>query len=763
MAQTMAPPTFVGRRDLIERLVRDFSDSRPSRNLIVGGPGYGKTALAAALVAVLGESIPRVTVHASEALRGVPFGALERLAPPGTAADARNAPTVLRALQLRLRAEAAAGGATPLVIVEDANALDEHSAAVLAQAAITAPSHLLLLARPTPDVPRPILTLWSDGLLERHQLPLLTHEEVHELCVKTLGGEIVSSAARILARESGGHPFALLALLDSERRLGRLARRHGVWIMTAEPTAPDPVLVKVVRSKIAADSVERPALEALSLAGSLPLPVLMEFADARTLDDLEAGGIISVEPNDRREAHLAHPLYSRVIRCSIPDSRRKKIRTRIIELTRPAPIAQRDLASWVVCALDSCAVVPDRWLLRAAVIANSTADPHTAARAAAAVRDADLIRPAAVQSARAHCALGRPDSAEWLLRTAESGPTDLAMQAEAVVLRAQIRLQSGADADEIQAMADAWSADVDRVVAAANGSGDHAVRGAELARVGAELLRLHARALQGDLDGGEDALRGIIASPAASQEARMVALAMLGDTLTATGRPDSAVPLTAEAMQILQRRGRRFLPYSEFVLSRHLIAVASSSRWSETDQLIADYLESAPPGLLQAGGIIHLAAGWVLIRQDSMRQAHAELRLAIEALRDSDADQLLPLALGLGAYAAAMSGQAEAATAYADGLLEVPYRAGAARHLIGAAHAAAARGAISGTPVHGAALHLLAVEAESKGLVAAQQMIHELIFRLGTIRCAIRETTAEPAGAVNLQGSEPAGTTSLRP
>jgi DNA-binding CsgD family transcriptional regulator len=731
MAQTMAPLTFVGRRDLIERLVKDFTGARPSRNLLVGGPGYGKTALAAALVAALGEDVPRVTVHASEALTGVPFGALERLTPPGTTADARNAPIVLRALQMRLREEALSSGATPLVIVEDANALDEHSAAALAQAAITSPSHLLLLARPTPDVPKPILTLWSDGLLERHQLPLLTPEDVHELCVKTLGGEIVSSAARILARESGGHPFALLALLDNERRLGRLAERGGVWVMTAEPTAPDPVLVKLLKSKIAADSVERPALEALSLAGSLPLPVLMEFGDAQVLDDLEAGGIISVEPNDRREARLAHPIYGRVIRRSIPQSRRKKTRTRILELTRPSPLAQRELAAWVVCALDSCAVVPDRWLLRAAVIANSSADPLTAARAAAAVRGGDLRGPAAVQSARAHFALGRPHSAEWLLRTAESGPTDLAMKAEAAVLRAQIRLQAGADPSELQVMADAWSADVDRTVAASNGSDDHAVRGAGLARLGAELLRLHARVLQGDLAGGEAALERIIVSPAANDEARMVALAMLGELLTVTARPDAAVPITAQAMRMLQDRGRRFLPYAEFVLARHLLAVANSSRWSETDEVIADYLEHAPSGLLQAGGIVHLAAGWVFIRRGSMRQAHDELRLAIEALRESDADQLLPLALGLGAYAAAMSGQAAAANAYADSFLEVPYRGSAARHLVGAAHAAAARGTISGLPAYGAALHLLAVEAEAKGLVAAQQVVHELIVGLG--------------------------------
>jgi DNA-binding NarL/FixJ family response regulator len=721
MTVTSQEAPLVGRSPLVDELVSAVGSRRGGGALVLGPAGYGKTALAGAL----GRQVGAIAVVGSPTLSSVPFGALAPLLPELSAADSRSLVAVLRALQARVREEASRSGAAPVIVVDDAHALDEHSAMVLSQMVTAGTAQLLLLARPGAGLSRALLALWRDGLLARHDLRLLTEEEAHALCVQRLDGDIVRTASHLLARASGGNPAWLLALLEAAERSAQLVRRNGTWILTESRLRPDAQLVDLIRLQTIGNEDERTVLEAVSLAEPVPLAALLESGRPAAVGALEAGGVLTIAADPQQLVRPALPLYGEVIRWSVPLGRSIDLRRTVVPHVDLEPPSAEDLVRAVNWALDCGAPVTDQQLLQASMLANRVFDAGSALRASAAIRDVTTSGAAGVQAAWAHFSIGDTATSQRVLDAAAPRAADPATAASAALLRAQILLRQGAAPVDLQEAADAWRASVRRIETARG----PASSAADSSRVGAELLTLHARHLDGDFEAGEPALHALIDHPAGTDETRMVARSLLGEALHATGRPESAATVTTESMRMLQRNGRILLPYSEFVIVRHVFALVDSGRWAAARETLAACLDDPLCDPRHLAGVHHVMEGWILVRQGLMRSALRELRVAIEGLRESDVDQLLPFALGLSAYAAAMSGDTVSAATYGDEFFDVPCTMSEHRRIIGAAHVAAARALTTDLSTHGVELSRLAVAAGEKGLLSAQQLVLELILR----------------------------------
>jgi predicted ATPase len=107
-------------------------------------------------------------------------------APGGEGLSREELPELLRRYG---RAIVEAAGGHPLVLfVDDAHFLDNGSATLVHQLALTRAATVLAAVRSGEPVPDPVVSLWKDGPAERIEVGVLDDAAVGELLVTVLGG-----------------------------------------------------------------------------------------------------------------------------------------------------------------------------------------------------------------------------------------------------------------------------------------------------------------------------------------------------------------------------------------------------------------------------------------------------------------------------------------------------------------------------------------------------------------------------------------------
>ncbi|HJU98466.1 MAG TPA: ATP-binding protein, partial [Jiangellaceae bacterium] len=153
--------------------------------LLAGQSGVGKTSLASLVGGDLesaGWTVVRVV--ASRTAATIPFGALAPLLTPG-AALGDGTPALVQA---RAGIASLAAGRPSLVVVDDAQWLDEASAVVLHQLVAQRDLTLLATSRTDEPAPEPVTALWKDGLVDRVDVAPLDDESVCDLLESALDG-----------------------------------------------------------------------------------------------------------------------------------------------------------------------------------------------------------------------------------------------------------------------------------------------------------------------------------------------------------------------------------------------------------------------------------------------------------------------------------------------------------------------------------------------------------------------------------------------
>ncbi|MFE9493974.1 LuxR C-terminal-related transcriptional regulator [Streptomyces collinus] len=290
-AKTLELPwPFTGRETELELVRRSSAAGRPG--VVVTGPvGCGKTRLITE--AVRGTDCVRVT--GTPESRGLPFAAFAHLL-PGTV-------SLHRAVHLL--------SGVRLLVVDDAQLLDEASAALVHQLAAHGSTRLVVAVTDGVPVPGAVSRLWTGELLPRVALEPLPREDTGRL-LATAGLEPLTTGR--LHRMCRGDLRLLRDLVAALRRSGGLTRvpECDEWAWRG----PVPVTA-TVRDRLApvldrAGAGERETLDRLAFAE--PLPLAWDELDLEVLERLEADGLIHVD--DLGSVTLAHPLHGPALRAT---------------------------------------------------------------------------------------------------------------------------------------------------------------------------------------------------------------------------------------------------------------------------------------------------------------------------------------------------------------------------------------------------------------------------------------------------------------
>ena len=734
--QAAAARPFVGRKAVLEAVLASLLRPGGHGAVVVADAGMGKSALAGFLAEQLDARFPVHRIHTSASLSQVPYGALAPMISDMDPLNADSPLAVMRSLLRRLYPdrERPDPAAAPLLIVDDADALDEATADLLAQLVSSAQIRILLLARRITEVPAGLSNQVWEGVLSRHELQPLTEDQVHELCVQVLGGPVLTSTSADLTLAAGGNPMLVLALLTETMRAGSLVARNGVWLLQEHMLPPEGRLGDLLRAQLSGlTRDERDALEIIALAEPLPAATAFDLGLHRAVDALTEAKLVKISTGPSRLLQPLHPLYGEVVRRLVPAARSARLRQRLLASGAAGGTAD-NLLRWVSWSLDCGAEGSDAELVEAAYRANNAFDSAAALRAAGAVKGPEHALAARVQAARACYQDGDGGSARDLLDGVTEAAADLTTLKMAVLIRVQLYLQEQSEVSGLSGIAADWLAGVDRIEA--GGTPDAEVTADIISsRRGGRLLGLMGRISDGELQPAEEELTEILADArqAGDEEAILVAEALLAEVFTATGRVRGSYALTQDALAVLDRGGHRFMSYYHFVLQRHLAALLWLGDWDSLQTAAQHGTAGVFGALVRVAGVVDLAVAVMHLRRDNPAAALTSLSAAVEGLRTHDDEGMLPLALALGAFVAASVGrpeQAEKLLAEGTGLRP---RGSAGYRLLSRGYSAGACSVLSMPRDAPKQLREFIDEAVQAGFIAVELELRILALMLGDL------------------------------
>jgi DNA-binding NarL/FixJ family response regulator len=344
-----------------------FAVGKQGGALLAGPPGVGRSRIAHEVLRQTRRS-GRWLV-ATEAARAIPLGCFTPLL------TGSGEPTEASTLA---RAAASLGDRAGVLVVDDAQLLDEASAALLHTLAVSRSVDLLVTLRTGEPVPDAVTALWKDDLVKRVELAPLGESDTATLLHQVLGKPLDAPSARWLHDATLGNLLWLRHLVEGERAAGRLVERAGRWRWTGQPEIT-PVLAELISARFGRlDAAHRAVLELLAFDESVSAELV---ADATSLVELARRGLVVME-SDRRPARLrlAHPLYGPALRASTDPVRAWRVRGQLAESLAAAgrqPRATREPADTLrhaVLTLDGDCPVDPALLTEAAAVATSVAD-----------------------------------------------------------------------------------------------------------------------------------------------------------------------------------------------------------------------------------------------------------------------------------------------------------------------------------------------------------------------------------------------------
>jgi DNA-binding CsgD family transcriptional regulator len=384
--------------------------------VLVGEAGVGKTAVAAAVADEVTAGGGRVVwVVATAAGRLTPFGALAPLLPPEMATVH---PALVPNLVTRRLAELA-GPAPVLLVVDDAQLLDDHSAAAVLALVTGQVCRTVATVRAEAPASDAVTALWKDRLLDRLDLGPLDRAGAHAVLVDRLGGEVASGTVELLWSHSRGNPLYLTELVRFGADTGRLRQDAGVWWWSGDTGLPPRLGELLLRRLDELSPAGRDALDLLALGEPLPWDTLAAVVPPEAILEADERGLVT---SDERAGLLlvrfAHPLLHAAAESRLTPARRRALGERL----RRAPDRHVDVvrrARW-----EAASGSPDVDVLLAAADAVLLSEPRVSARFAESALRHDPGPRAAMVLAAARAELGEPVAARAALDLAATRVRD---------------------------------------------------------------------------------------------------------------------------------------------------------------------------------------------------------------------------------------------------------------------------------------------------------------------------------------------------
>ena len=292
------PSVLVGRRRELASLQDVVAHQQNA--LLMGPAGVGKSRLLDELRTSVGAEAVTIAISGGDAASSIPLAPLLKLVPPGSTEPAR---AILSEFYRRSMDR------STVMLVDDAHALDEASAALVHQLCGAEGISVIAALRPGESQPSQIEAIWRDGLATDIALAPLDRAGSDRLVQELLGPAARAVRGHVWAR-CRGHPLFIRELLDSARRSGDLAFVDGQWELLSEPELPSRLRDLLLRRLSELSVSERRLLALVSVGGSLAeeaVPVLGLAKEGRALRDRAL--LVRYGPR----LAPSHPLYGELV------------------------------------------------------------------------------------------------------------------------------------------------------------------------------------------------------------------------------------------------------------------------------------------------------------------------------------------------------------------------------------------------------------------------------------------------------------------
>jgi DNA-binding CsgD family transcriptional regulator len=445
---------LVGRDDELAKFRRVLADPDARGLFVAGAGGLGKTRIAAEYATMATDAGYRVVaVSGHRSYSGLPFGALAHLLPDvGRDTIAADRGGLLRRLAAGLGS--LSDGGRPVLVLDDAHLLDDSSATLAYQMAVANSVVVVATIRAGEAAPEPVVALWKDGLLERHDLIGLSFDAIGDLVGTVLGGLVDPALTRTLATRCDGNVLFLRELVTGARADGSLRMDDGMWRLVG-PLHPSRRLVELVETRLAGlPGQERRLLELVSFGEPLGQAELETLGDLAIAERLETAGLLRVRfSHGRIEVRLNHPVYGDVLRAGLSEERVAVMARALAEAVESTGVHRADellrIGSWRLAGgggspeLMLAAAVEARWRYDFALAERLV----SAAQERGAGFDADLL------AAKLLGIQGRSERAEDVLALLDSTATDDRQRGLVTIARMDNFLYASRSTDSLQVAA----------------------------------------------------------------------------------------------------------------------------------------------------------------------------------------------------------------------------------------------------------------------------------------------------------------------
>ncbi len=314
--------------------------------LIVGAAGVGKTALVNAALSRLDVDLSVTRLRGSGSARVRNLGIFEILLSReglGTDLPPGRALSVIGDLFERRSA-----GGRPLVVVDNADLVDDHSLAVLAQLTDARRIKIVIAAesaRPPVDL---IAGLWLTGSVVRVDLDGIDEADAIAMINSVGLMEAETRSVSELSALAHGNPRLLERLLFGRSRTG------GVETAIAR-----------------ADQPSREVIETVSLIEAVPYDVLVGLTSPRIIDSLAEDGLLAISKGRGGEVSMHEPVTAENVRAAVPPSRSLELLTRFDTGVDHAALHGRALFGYAAWSISLGRVPTPKQVLDAATWGNS--------------------------------------------------------------------------------------------------------------------------------------------------------------------------------------------------------------------------------------------------------------------------------------------------------------------------------------------------------------------------------------------------------
>lgn len=309
---------------------------RAQRSVLLAGPaGVGKSRLAGEVLdALVREGVQTVRISATTASSGIPLGVFAPILPT-TAWAGKSGAVNDRADLLSRCANTLVEQYLParlVLLVDDIHLVDDMSATLLYQLADADRVTILATYRTKETSPEHVVGLWKNELVDRLDVEGLGTGHIHEMIRRVLGGPVDDATMAYLAGKVQGNMLFLRELVISLYERGTLRDDNGIWRLQGEFEATDR-LVELVTSRIGVLTPDEHTLLAyLAFGEPLTLAEIERLSTLECAHQLEQKGLVATEVGGTDvQLRTAHPLYSEVLRGSLPLLRARELVRRLAD------------------------------------------------------------------------------------------------------------------------------------------------------------------------------------------------------------------------------------------------------------------------------------------------------------------------------------------------------------------------------------------------------------------------------------------------